>query len=84
MSTPLLMFLVFIAITLGITYWAARRSVGRQRLLRRRTPHHRLAERHRGGGRLHERRVVPGHRRDHRLPGLRRLSCTRWAGWWRT
>lgn len=28
MSTPLLMFLVFIAITLGITYWAARRSSG--------------------------------------------------------
>jgi len=28
MSTPLIMFLVFIAITLGITYWAARRSSG--------------------------------------------------------
>ncbi len=28
MSTPLLMFLIFIAITLGITYWAARRSSG--------------------------------------------------------
>lgn len=28
MSTPLLMFLVFIAITLGITWWAARRSKG--------------------------------------------------------
>src|ERR1041385_2529794 len=28
MSTPLAMFLVFIAITLGITYWAARRSSG--------------------------------------------------------
>src|ERR1043166_3742428 len=28
MSTPLLMFLVFIAITLVITYWAARRSSG--------------------------------------------------------
>src|SRR5881227_2347332 len=28
MSTPLLMFLVFIAITLGITFWAARRSSG--------------------------------------------------------
>src|ERR1043166_4304140 len=28
MSTPLLMFLVFIAITLVITYWAARRSAG--------------------------------------------------------
>src|SRR5258707_5027373 len=28
MSTPLVMFLVFIAITLGITYWAARRSSG--------------------------------------------------------
>jgi cation/acetate symporter len=28
MSTPLLMFLVFIAITLGITMWAARRSSG--------------------------------------------------------
>src|ERR1043165_8478916 len=28
MSTPLIMFLVFIAITLGITYWAARRTTG--------------------------------------------------------
>ena len=28
MSTPLLMFLVFIVITLGITFWAARRSAG--------------------------------------------------------
>src|ERR1041384_4511890 len=28
MSTPLVMFLAFIAITLGITYWAARRSRG--------------------------------------------------------
>jgi len=28
MSTPLIMFLAFIAITLGITYWAARRSSG--------------------------------------------------------
>ena len=28
MSTPLIMFLVFIAITLGITYWAAKRSSG--------------------------------------------------------
>lgn len=28
MSTPLVMFLVFIAITLVITYWAARRSTG--------------------------------------------------------
>lgn len=28
MSTPLVMFVVFIAITLGITYWAARRSSG--------------------------------------------------------
>src|SRR6516165_7582142 len=28
MSTALVMFLIFIAITLGITYWAARRSSG--------------------------------------------------------
>src|SRR4051812_18312356 len=28
MSTPLIMFIVFIAITLGITYWAARRNTG--------------------------------------------------------
>jgi len=28
MATPLIMFVVFIAITLGITYWAARRSSG--------------------------------------------------------
>jgi Na+(H+)/acetate symporter ActP len=28
MSTPLIMFLVFIAITLAITYWAAKRSSG--------------------------------------------------------
>src|SRR3954449_8351523 len=28
MSMPLLMFLFFIAVTLGITYWAARRSSG--------------------------------------------------------
>src|SRR5436305_4442557 len=28
MSTPLIMFVVFIAITLGITYWASRRTTG--------------------------------------------------------
>src|SRR6478672_5207520 len=28
MSTPLIMFLVFIVITLGITYWASRRTTG--------------------------------------------------------
>jgi cation/acetate symporter len=28
MSTPLVMFLIFIAITLGITYWASQRSAG--------------------------------------------------------
>src|ERR1051326_2596347 len=28
MSTPLVMFLVFIAVTLGITYWASKRSSG--------------------------------------------------------
>src|SRR5690242_11146092 len=28
MSTPLIMFIIFIAITLGITYWAARRTTG--------------------------------------------------------
>jgi cation/acetate symporter len=28
MSTPLLMFLLFVAVTLGITYWAARKSQG--------------------------------------------------------
>ena len=28
MNTPLIMFLVFIAITLGITYWASKRSAG--------------------------------------------------------
>src|SRR5438445_8206332 len=28
MSTPLVMFLIFIAITLGITYWASKRSAG--------------------------------------------------------
>ena len=28
MNTPLIMFLIFIAITLGITYWASKRSAG--------------------------------------------------------
>src|SRR3954452_17409788 len=28
MSTPLIMFVIFIAITLGITYWASRRTSG--------------------------------------------------------
>ena len=28
MSTPLVMFLIFIAITVGITYWASKRSAG--------------------------------------------------------
>jgi len=28
MSTPLVMFLIFIAITLGIPYWASERSAG--------------------------------------------------------
>src|SRR5580700_2904490 len=28
MSTPLVMFLIFIAVTIGITYWASKRSAG--------------------------------------------------------
>ena len=84
MSTPLVMFLVFIAITLGITYWAARRSAGTQRLLRRRPPDHGLAERHCRGRRLHERRFIPRHRRASSPSRATTASCTRWAGWSRT
>ena len=35
MAASLMMFLVFIAVTLGITYWASRRSEERARILPR-------------------------------------------------
>ena len=38
MSAPLIMFLIFIAITLAITYWASKRSSGVQRLFCRQPP----------------------------------------------
>jgi hypothetical protein len=59
MNTSLLMFLLLVGITLLIAAWAARRVGGLQRLLRRRTPDQRLAERNCRGRRLYERRVLP-------------------------
>ncbi len=68
-NIPLIMFLVFIAITLGITYWASKRSAGASAYF--------AASRQikgwqngRGGRRLYERGVVSGDRRHHCVSGL--------------
>ena len=73
MSLSLLMFLTFIAATLGITSLGRGQILGRERLLRRRQAHHRLAERARHLWRLHERGIVFGDCRADRLLRLRRL-----------
>ena len=60
-----------------------RRAAARleRRLLQRRAADHRLAERHGGRGRLHERRVVPRHRRASSPSTATTASCTPSAGW---
>ena len=50
---------------------------GLERVLRGGTIAESVAERHRRGGRLHERRVVLRHRGHHRVSGLRRLHVFR-------
>ena len=77
MSTPLLMFLAVHRDyawhhLLGVQ--ALRRL---QRLLRRRSPDQGLAERSRGRRRLHERRILPRHRRYYRVFRLRRFHVLR-------
>ena len=62
-ATAIGFFVAFVALTLGITWWAARRTTTHRGVLRRRPTHHRSAERLRAGGRLHERRQLSGHRR---------------------
>ena len=58
MTTALLMFLASSPITLGDHVLGGAALQRRERLLRRRAAHHRLAERPRRGRRLHERGVV--------------------------
>ena len=73
MTTPLLMFLVFIAVTLVITSWAARRSSGASAYF---AAGRRITGWQNGiavAGDYMSAASVPGHRRHHRLPGLRRL-----------
>jgi len=73
MSTPLVMFLIFIAITVGITYWASKRSAGSSAYFaasRRVTGWQNGIARRR---RLYERRFIPRDRGHHRLSGIRRL-----------
>ena len=63
-------FFLFIAVTLGITWWAARRTRTTEHFYAAGRTISRGPERHRARGRLHERRVLPRHRRpgvDHRL-----------------
>ncbi len=73
MAASLMMFLVFIAVTLGITYWASRRSAGASAYFAA----GRQIKSWQNGvavagdyGRLYERRVVPGDRGDHCAPGI--------------
>ena len=67
------LFLVFIAITLYITFWASRQNRTRRGLLRRRPVVLGLPERPGDRRRLHVRRLVPRHRRADRAVRLRRL-----------
>ena len=73
MSTSLVMFLVFIAITLGITYWASKRTKTTAEFYSAGREHHGLPERVGGRRRLHVGGVVPRHRRADRLQRLRRV-----------
>ena len=61
-------FFVFIAITLGITCWAARRTADHRAVLRRRPHGQRRPERLRARRRLHERGELPRHRRARLAP----------------
>ena len=60
--TPALgMFLAFVAVTLVITYFSARKATGSSAYFAAGRSHHRLAERPRRRRRLHERRELPRH-----------------------
>ncbi len=57
-------FVAFVALTLVITWWAARHTRSTEEYLCRRPPHQRPAEWFRAGGRLHERGELPRYRRS--------------------
>ena len=59
-------FLLFIALSLGITVWASQEDANRRALLRRRPKRDGVSERPRARRRLHERRELPRHRRTGR------------------
>ena len=67
MNTTLVLFLAFIAVTLGITAWASRRSGSSASYFAANRQNHGVAERSSGRRRLHERRIVPRHRRHDRV-----------------
>jgi len=79
MSTPLIMFRCLSASRLCITYWAARRQRGAERVLRRGTAHYRLAEKASGGRRLYERRLIPGDRQG--IIASRGTTGSCFGGW---
>ncbi len=59
--TAIAMFILFVAVTLGITWWAAQRTRSASVVLHRRRRHHRFAERAGDRRRLHVGGVVPWH-----------------------
>ena len=70
--SPSAVFLVFIALSLGITVWASRRTRSTDQFLCGRPQRHRAAERARARRRLHERGQLPRHRRPGGALRLRR------------
>ncbi len=70
MSTSLVMFLIFIAITLGITYWASKKSTGASAYFAASRQIKGWQNGNRRGRGLHERGVVSGDRGYHRISGL--------------
>ena len=72
--TAKIFFFVFIALSLGITYWAARPHPERVRFLRGGQQRHRRAKRVCAGGRFHERGQLPGHRGAGGQERLRRAA----------
>ena len=61
--TAKIFFFAFIALSLGITYWAARRTKSTSDFYAAGHSVTGVAKRLRAGGRLHECRELPGHRR---------------------
>jgi len=60
--TSVIFFMLFVASTLAITWWAAKRTAHDEGFLRGGQEHHGFPERPCPRRRLHERRLVPRHR----------------------